>query len=165
MRFSFRFSILLLVLPALFPMVCAAEPATVIRATDLKQEPATDAPTVAALAENTAVDALERKGGWTRVKTGNAEGWVKMLALRYGSPGAAKQGDSGITQLFNVARTGSSGTQVTTGVRGLDAEMLAKARPNPAELAKMSGFAATPDAAAGFASKGRLQAQQVEEVK
>ena len=129
MRFRFRFLILLLVLPALFPGVCAAEPATVIRATDLKQEPATDAASVASLAENTAVDALERKGGWTRVKAPAGEGWVKMLALRYGGPGAARQGDSGITQLFNVARTGSSGTQVTTGVRGLDAQQLANAQP------------------------------------
>ena len=148
----------------LVPLVCAAEPATVIKATELKQEPATDATTVAQLPESTAVDALERKGGWTRVKAPAGEGWVKMLSLRYGA-GSAKAGDSGVSQLFNVARTGTSGTQVTTGVRGLDAEMLAKAKPNPAELEKLSGYAATPDAAAGFAAKGRLQARQVEEVK
>jgi hypothetical protein len=158
MRFRFRFLILLLALPS----VCAAEPATVIRATDLKQEAATDAATLVALAEGTAVDALERKGGWTRVKAPAGEGWVKMLALRYGGPGAAKQGDSGITQLFNVARTGSSGTQVTTGVRGLDDKQLANAQPNPGELAKMKGFAADRSAAAGFASKGKLSAVKVE---
>ena len=158
MRSRFRFLILLLVLP----VVCAAEPATVIRATDLKQEPATDAATIAALAENTAVDALERKGGWTRVKAQAGEGWVKMLALRYGAAGAAKQGDSGVTQLFNVARTGSSGTQVTTGVRGLDEKQLANAQPNPSELAKMKGFAADRAAAAGFAAKGKLSAQSVD---
>ena len=146
----------------LLPIVCTAEPATVIRATELKQDPATDAPAVTLLPENTAVEALERKGGWTRVKAPAGEGWVKMLALRYGAPGAAKQGDSGITQLFNVARTGSSGTQVTTGVRGLDEQQLANARPNPNELAKMKGFAADKNAAAGFASKGKLSAVKVE---
>src|SRR5258706_3628112 len=104
----------------LFPIISAAEPATVIRATELKQEPATDAAAVAQLPEGTAVEALERKSGWTRVKAPAGEGWGKMLALRYGGAGAAKQSYSGITQLFNVARTGSSGTQVTTGVRGLD---------------------------------------------
>ena len=88
-----------------------------------------------------------------------------MLALRFGGAGAAKKGDSGISSLFNVARTGSSGTQVTTGVRGLDPEMLANAQPNPQELAKMEQFAVTSDAAAGFAAKGRLKAHQVEEVK
>lgn len=150
---------------ALVTGICIAEPATVLRATDLKQEPATDASTVATLAENAPVDATERKGGWVRVKAGAAEGWVRMLALRYGGPGAARQGDSGASQLFNAARTGSSGTQVTTGVRGLDAEMIASARPNPAELARLTQFAATPDAAAGFAAQGQLQRQQVREVK
>ena len=161
MKAAIRFLTVLLFIPVL----CAAEPATVIRATDLKQEPATDAATVASLAENTAVDALQRKGGWTRVKEPAGEGWVRMLSLRYGAVGSGKAGDSGVSQLFNVARTGASGTQVTTGVRGLDADMLAKAKPNPAELEKMSGYAAAPEAAAGFAAKGRLQAQRVEEVK
>jgi len=146
----------------LFPILCAAEPATVIRASELKQAPATDAAAVAQLAEGTAVEALERKSGWTRVKAPAGEGWVKMLALRYGGPGAAKQGDTGINQLFNVARTGSSGTQVTTGVRGLDDKQLANAQPNPAELAKMKGFAADKTAATGFASKGKLSAVKVE---
>jgi hypothetical protein len=146
----------------LLPMLCWAEPATLVRATELKKDPATDAGTVAELAENAAVDALERKGGWTRVKAGSAEGWVKMLALRYGAAGAAKPGDSGISQLFNVARSGTSGTQVTTGVRGLDAEMLAHARPNPGELHKLDGFSSSPAAASRFAASGTLSAQPLE---
>ena len=141
-----------LLIVLLFPAICFAEPAAVLRATDLKKEPATDAATVATLAENAAVDALERKGGW-----------VRLLALRYG--GATGSGDSGAGQLFNVARTGSSGTQVTTGVRGLDEQMLANARPNPAELAKMSQFSSSADAAAGFAAQGRLVRKPVPEVK
>jgi len=145
----------------LFPLAVAAEPATVIRATELKKEPASDAPTVSQLAENAAVDALERKGGWTRVKAAGAEGWVRMLALRYGGDAATKPGDSGVNQLFNVARTGSSGTQVTTGVRGLDADQLAAAQPNPAEMKKLGSYSASKDAAAGFAAQGKLQAQAV----
>ena len=155
----------LLLLPLLLPALAWAEPAVVTRATELKKEPAADAATVATLAENTAVDATELRRGWRRVKTPSGEGWVRMLALRFGGPGEAKKGDSGFSSLFNVARTGSSGTQVTTGVRGLDPEMLAKAQPNMAELAKMEQFIATPDGAAGFAAKGKLQVQQVEEVK
>ncbi len=148
---------------ALLPALCLAEPATVIRATELRSAPATDAAVLAPLAENDRVDALERKGGWTRVKeTGGREGWVRMLALRYAGGGEAKQGDSGIVQLINVARSGTSGTQVTTGVRGLDAEELAKARPNAAELKKMQGYAASRDGAAGFAASGKLQARRVD---
>ena len=146
----------------LIPTLAWAEPATVIRATDLKQAPATDSTTLAALAENTAVEALERKGGWTRVKGEAGEGWVRMLALRFGGAAPAKPGASGLTQLFNVARTGTSGTQVTTGVRGLDAEQIANAQPNPAELAKLEKFAADRDAAAGFATQGKLSATAVD---
>ena len=148
---------------ALVAGTCLAEPATVLKATDLKKEPASDAPTVAPLAEGAKVDAQERKGGWTRVKVpGGAEGWVRMLQLRYGGAGEAKAGDSGVAQLLNVARTGSSGTQVTTGVRGLDAEKLANARPNPSELAKMNGYASSREAAQGFAAQGPLQPQRVD---
>lgn len=149
----------------LLPAFCLAETATLVRATDLKKDPATDAPTVAQLAESSKVEALERKGGWTRVKAGTAEGWVKMLSLRFGGTGTgeAKQGDSGVSQLLNVARTGTSGTQVTTGVRGLDAEMLSKARPNPEELRRLESYAVRKDAAAGFAASASLQAQRVDE--
>ena len=139
------------------PLLCWAEPATVIRATELKKEPATDAATVAQLAENATVDALERQGGWTRIKAGANEGWVKMLALRYtAAGGAAKAGDTGLQQAFNVARSGSSGTQVTTGVRGLDESQLATARPNPAELAKLNTYTADKAAANAFAAEGKL---------
>lgn len=151
-----------LALILLLPMVAAAEPATVIRATELKQEPATDAATVAELAENTAVDALERQGGWTRVKAAGGEGWVRMLALRFGGTTAAKPGATGLSQLFSVARTGTSGTQTTTGVRGLDADQITAAQPNPAELAKLQGFAADRDTAASFAAQGKLDAKPVD---
>jgi hypothetical protein len=143
------------------PLLAAGEPATLARAVELKKTPATDAAKVADLAENAAVDALERNGGWVRVKTAaGAEGWVKLLALRYGGP--ARAGDSGIAQALNVARTGSSGTQVTTGVRGLDEAMIAAAKPNPAELKKLQSYAETRDAASGFAGSGQLKAQRVE---
>jgi hypothetical protein len=146
----------------LLPLLALAEPATVIRATDLKQEPATDSATIASLPENTAVDALERKSGWTRVKAAGGEGWVRMLSLRYGGAAAAKPGASGANQLFNVARTGTSGTQVTTGVRGLDAEQIVNAQPNPNELAKLQNFAAERSAAESFAAQGKLAATPVD---
>ena len=152
-----RLALLLL----LFPALALAQSATVIRATDLKQEPATDSATLAALPENASVDALERKGGWTRVKSTSGEGWVRMLALRY-KAGSAKAGDSGAKELYNVARTGSSGTQTTTGVRGLSAEQISNAQPNLGELNKLTGFAADRGAASGFAAEGNLSAKSVE---
>lgn len=156
------FAALLVAGSLLAPAPCLAEKATVIRATELKRAPATDAESAGQLAESAKVDALERQGGWTRVRAaGGAEGWVRMLVLRYDGAGAAKQGDSGIAQALNVARTGTSGTQVTTGVRGLDAEQLTTAKPNTAELKKLERYSASKDAAAAFAERGPLRAQQV----
>ena len=154
-----RFLIALL----LAPLLAQAEPATLVRASDLKAQPATDAATVTQLAADAAVDAGERNGGWVRVRTAaGAEGWVKMLALRYGGTGAAKKGDSGISQAINVARSGASGTQVTTGVRGLDEADIHTARPNPAELKKLEGYAESKQSSAGFADSGMLKAQRVD---
>lgn len=153
-----RFWIFLLLL---LPRLAGAEPATIVRATEVKKDPATDAATLATLPENAAVEAGERRAGWTHVKTASAEGWVRMLSLRYGAA-APRAGDSGITQLFNVARTGSSGTQVTTGVRGLDADMIRAAQPNGAELAKLDGYSAAKDASAQFAKSAKLEPQAVE---
>jgi len=147
----------------LLPLLAQAEPATLTRASELKAQPASDAATVTQLAADAAVDAGERSGGWVRVKTGSgAQGWVKMLALRYGGPGAVKRGDTGLTQAINVARTGASGTQVTTGVRGLDANDINTARPNPAELKKLQGYAESKESSSRFAESGKLHAQRVE---
>jgi len=147
----------------LLPLLAQAEPATLVRASELKAQPASDAATVSQLAADAAVDAGERNGGWVRVRTqAGAEGWVKMLALRYGGSGVAKRGDSGLSQAINVARTGASGTQVTTGVRGLDEADIKTARPNPAELKKLEGYAESKDGSSRFAESGRLKAQRVE---
>ena len=65
--------------------------------------------------------------------------------------------------LFNLARTGSSGTAVATGVRGLDKELIQNARPNPVELEKLTGYAvAKPDAERFAAGNPQLKAQTIE---
>jgi hypothetical protein len=141
----------------------SANPATVVRTTELKKAPATDAETLAALEENATVQTAERRGGWIQVKTdAGAIGWVKFLALRFSSAGAGNAGDSGISQLFNVARGGTSGSQVTTGVRGLDAEDISAAQPNATAVQRMDGFAVSADEAGRFAAEGPLRAQRID---
>ena len=76
--------------------------------------------------------------------------------------GNAPSSDSGMKSLFNIARTGSSGTTVATGVRGLDKEQIANAKPNPAELKKLAGYAVGKPEAEQFAHSGpELRAQPV----
>jgi uncharacterized protein YgiM (DUF1202 family) len=107
--------LLLLAAPAF-----AQETGFTVRDTEVKKEPFSDAQTVGTLAEKTQVKVLARQGGWMQVEAGAQSGWVRMLSIRMDSGSSGFM--SGLKSLFTVARTGSSGQTVTTGVRGLDKE-------------------------------------------
>ena len=140
----------------------AGEIAYTVRATELKAKPFADAETLLKLNEHGKVEIVSRQASWMQVKTGETTGWVKMLSLRLGSGEAQKKsGDGGLGALFNVAATGSSGSTVTTGVRGLSEENLKNARPNPQELEVMQNYAASEQDAIDFAKAGKLAKQQM----
>lgn len=143
--------------------VWAAEIAYVVRPTEMKQEPLTDATTLASLSEKSPVEILQRQGGWARVKSPSASGWVRLLSLRFNpASGEGQKGDSGIKSLFNVALTGSSGTVVATGVRGLSEEDLKNAQPNPQELKKMRSYAVGKSEAQEFSKVAKLVPQRID---
>lgn len=119
----------------------AQDAGVVLRESALKQEPYSDAATVATLSAQTAVNVVERKGAWLKVTAGEHGGWLRLLAVRSGGV-SGKTGDSGLSQALNVARTGASGSATATGVRGLDKEQIANASPDFAQLAKLDGYAA-----------------------
>lgn len=127
----------------------AQETGFAVRQTDVKKEPFTDAETVGTLAEKSQVKVLGRQGGWAQIESGALAGWVRLLSIRMNS--GQSSFTSGLKSLFSVARTGSSGTTVTTGVRGLDKEQIQNAKPNPEELKKLAGFAVTRGDAEQFA--------------
>jgi hypothetical protein len=128
----------------------AQETGFAIRQTEVKKEPFSDAETVGTLAEKSQVKVLGRQGGWAQIESGLVAGWVRMLSIRMNSGQSSVV--SGLKSLFSVARTGSSGTTVTTGVRGLDKEQIQNAKPNPEELKKLAGFAASKGDAEQFAA-------------
>jgi hypothetical protein len=156
--------VICLCLLALIPAAAvAAESALTVRATELKKEPYVDAETVATLPDQARVEILRRQGGWTQIKAQGAaaQGWVRMLSLRLGD-GSARKGDSGIGALLSVARSGSSGTTVATGVRGLSEEDLKNASPNPDELKKMEKLAATSQDVRKFSGSASLGSHQLD---
>lgn len=137
-----------------------AEPGTVLKATELRTGPLGSAEVVAKLAAKDAVDINERRGAWAAVTTaGGQAGWVRVLNLRTASGEAGPGGAAALAEAF---RTGSSGTAVSTGVKGLSAEELRNASPDTAEAARLAGFAATPDDALTFASQHQLASQDVD---
>lgn len=158
----------LLVAALAFGLACAAwaETGQTVKTTDLKKTPFADAETVASLPENTAVEILKRQGPWMQVKANSKEGWVRMLSLRLGDGSAKGSGTAaGLGGLLNIARTGSSGNTVATGVRGLTKEELANAQPNPEEMSKLKQYTVTAKEARAFAAAGGLKAQTVEYLK
>jgi hypothetical protein len=150
-------ALILAVAPAI-----AQEAGYAVRETEIKKEPFSDAQTVGTLAEKAQVKVLARQGGWMQIEAaGFASGWVRMLSIRMSSGQGSVA--SGLKSLFTVARTGSSGQTVTTGVRGLDKEQIQNAKPNPEELKKMAGFAATKGDAEQFAAGSpQLKNQKVD---
>ena len=161
-----RLLVLLLLVLAGAPAV-AQETGFAVRQSEVKKEPFSDAATVGMLPAKTQVKIVKREGGWLQIESAAATGWVRMLEIRTGAAGGSEQagGDSGVKSLFNLARTGSSGTAVATGVRGLSKEQIQNARPNPAELEKLTGYAvAKPDAEQFAAGNPQLKAQTIEYV-
>jgi uncharacterized protein YgiM (DUF1202 family) len=148
--------LLLLAAPAF-----AQETGFTVRDTEVKKEPFSDAQTVGTLAEKTQVKVLARQGGWMQVEAGAQSGWVRMLSIRMDSGSSGFM--SGLKSLFTVARTGSSGQTVTTGVRGLDKEDIKNAKPNPEEVKKLASFAASKSDAEKFAAGNpQLKSQKID---
>ena len=154
--------IMLLMILAAVPAI-AQETGLTVRQTEVKKEPFSDAATVGTLAEKAQVKLLKREGGWMQIESAAASGWVRMLSIRTNAGAEQTGGDAGVKSLFNVARTGSSGTAVATGVRGLSKEEIQNARPNPVELQKLGTFAAARTDAEQFAAGNpQLKAQTID---
>lgn len=147
--------------------IAATEYGETIRTIELKSGPDADASSVATLAEKTKVEILKREGAWYQVKAPSGSGWLRMLAVRGeagaeqpGEAGAKKSGDKGFSSLRNIV-TGSSGSAVATGVRGLSEEDLKNAHPDPMELEKLKALASNPTEARKFAGQAKLKSQTV----
>ena len=139
----------------------AGDTAYTVRPTPLMEKPYTDAKTLNNLPQNAKVEIIGRRGSWNKIKVGTTTGWVKMLSLRLGEA-SGKTGDTGFKTLFNVTQTGSSGSTMTTGVRGLSEEKLHKPQPNPQALEEMHRLAVSKEEAQQFARAGKLAAGKMD---
>ena len=147
----------------------AQDTAVVKRATQLRDSPAESGASVAPLEANTPVTrSSERKGPWTKVSTPQgATGWVHMFDLgpqagsASGTGNAATGGLRSLGGLFG-GNSGSTTTATSTvGIRGLGAEDIARAQPNPAAVSQAEGLRVNADQARQFAGNAALQARTV----
>ena len=126
--------------------------------------PCSDAKQAAQLPSNTAVDILEHRGGWMRISGKGKTGWAKLYQVRTGTgPEAQKSGES-LAILRNIGQTGRSSSQsivATTGIRGLSAEDLKTAKPNPRAVDAMNAYRANDNTARQYALSAGLKEKNV----
>lgn len=140
--------------------------ATVVRSTELKAKPFSDAETVKALKENDKLGVLSRKASWTEVKAQDNSGWVKMLSIRFeGGDLNTKANDEVLPGFGNLVKGSASGSTTTTAVKGWDKETFKNLSPNQERFQKAIGFAVTKSDAKAFASQKELSDQEQAYVK
>ena len=140
----------------------AKDEAFAVRATEVKDQPFSDAKTLSKLLENSKIEVLARKGSWMQITAPGINGWVKMLSLRFESRGPATVNDnSSLKSVYNLATTGSSGSTVTTATRSLDEKKFTKTSANAQAFANMSTFTVSKVDAQKFAKLEKLNEQSL----
>jgi hypothetical protein len=154
------------------PLAWSQEAAVTKRATELRQSPDAAAAVLASLPAQTQVTRLaERNLPWVQVRTAaGATGWVHMFDVAPVTGGAARIDPAGGGSSANPLRSlgglfGGGNTTTGTaasGIRGLDAEDLKNASPDPAAVTRMESMRQSETEARAFARGAPLQAVAVE---
>lgn len=152
----------------LLPAAWAQEAALTRRAVELRDAPGDQARALASLpAQSPVTRTNERRGPWVQVRTAQgASGWLHLFDV--GPASAAPEGGGvaggalrGVTSLFGNARP-TPQTASTSGIRGLGAEDLAQAQPNPAGVSRMEAQRQGDADVRAFAQRAGWQPAAVE---
>jgi hypothetical protein len=140
----------------------AEEGATLLRDTELRSEPFSDARVIAVLKARTTLTILQRRGGWYQARTASYQrGWVRMSAIRLGELKAGSSGVGETLRFLSSGRSGASGVTVATGIRGLSAADVANATPNHQALQRLGRYQASAAQARSFAGQAKLRSRQL----
>jgi hypothetical protein len=163
----------------------AEQYAVTLRDTGLRDGPYRDAVELRRLPSDTRLQILERKGGWYQINFEKHTGWVRLTGLRLerrkpgknkakgkgktGAPGQQKKigkldtlGEALTGGLFSTGHGSSSEVTSTTGIRGLDAEQLDNASPDPEAVNALDNFAVSAEQAQRFAARQQLLASRLD---
>jgi hypothetical protein len=139
------------------------------RAAELREAPGDSSRSLAALAARTPVTRSgARQGAWIQVRTPEgASGWVHMFdvgsAASAAPAGAGASALRGLTSFFNKGSAQGTVTATSTvGIRGLGAEDLARAQPDPAAVMLAEALRQDADQARQFAVDAALGSRVVE---
>ncbi len=140
-----------------------ASNATVLRDVNLLADHYGDAATVGQLKAHDRVQVLNNLGAWVQVKLpDNTQGWVHMFDVDCTPPGNPTHSTlGGLSSLAHLLGTGSTGTTVSTGVKGLSEEQLKLAQPDWQAWNVLTSYTATPEQARHYAAQVPLKAEKV----
>lgn len=144
----------------------AAQKGRIVRATDLRDQPASAGTLLEVVPANTEVAVLERQGGWYRVALPARDGWVRLTAIRFAT--ATPSSSGGLTASLDFLKSGRSAVQtgtVTTGVRGLSETDLQNSVPDPEAVDRLDALVVAQDDARQHAQALGLKPVEVEFIK
>lgn len=148
------------------------EPAMLKRPAELRDAPGETGRALAALPAQEPVTRLgPRQGPWIQVQTGaGVAGWVHMFDVGPAAAGAGAApasgnalggGLRGITSLFRGSSPAPRVATSTIGIRGLEAEDLARAQPDLNAVGRMERLRQDENGARQFAAEAALAAATV----
>jgi len=160
---QFAFQIIRALLAAGLLCICqlagAAESVIVAADAPLLEAPNSSAKVVTQLKQGMTGEVLARKGAWVNLRTAGGTGWTNSFNVR----------DAGAAAPAPAAKAGPGGlfaprakTTATIGIRGLEAEDLRKASPDPQQLNLLDGYAASKQDAESAARASGLAPARVE---
>lgn len=141
----------------------AAQAAQTNQATPLRAKPFSDAEIVAQLAAGTSLQVLQRQGGWYEARAADKQGWLRMSSVQFAS-GESSSGLGDTLGFLTSGRAGATEATASTGVRGLDEALLAKAEPDMAAVARLDQFAVQETDARQFAAQAALKSASVNDL-
>ena len=112
------------------------------------------------LRKGAVVLAVEKKGGWSKIRMKSAVGWVRTMKLQFPQTETKPRASSSILGLA-TGRQGSGNIVATAGIRGLDETKLKNAQFNQRELELAESYRATHTKSQGFALKADLKARRI----
>ena len=157
-------------LQAGLPALAQTDTVLVKKATELREAPGENARSLAPLPVQTPVTRLgPRQGPWIEVRTAQGNnGWVHMFDV--GSTVPASGGNSatgalrGLSSFFgrSTAAPATTTATATIGIRGLGAEDITNAQPNPEAVTRAEGLRQNAVQARQFGTGASLVALAVE---
>lgn len=174
----------LLLLSLFLTQLAWADPAWLVRDTQLRDKPSFSAKRVKPLARGAEVDFIKRSGGWIQVGVPDGKkvkkGWLRSYEVRQDKQYASISSEEGQGQssaIKTLARSTSSlfgsrasetadqNVVATIGVRGLSEEDLNKAKPDFDRVDDMAKWVVSKKKAKSFAKTVKLDEQKIKYIE